>query len=39
MPRGKSIVRREDMIATSSSSKDADDHMSLGTDQEQALEV
>jgi hypothetical protein len=39
MPRGKSIVRREDMVATSFSSRDADDHKSLSIDQEQAPEA
>jgi hypothetical protein len=35
MFRGKSIARREDMIATSSSSSGANDHESLGANQEQ----
>jgi hypothetical protein len=34
MPRGKSIARCEDKIIVSSYSGDADDHDSLGTDQE-----
>jgi hypothetical protein len=39
MPREKSIARREDRIAASSSSSDADDHKSVGTDQEQVPEA
>jgi hypothetical protein len=40
MPKGKSIARREDMIATSYSSSDADiDHESLYADQEHAPEA
>ena len=34
MPKGKSIACHEDMINTSFSSSDADDHESLGVDQE-----
>ena len=34
MLRGKSIASLEDVIDTSSSSRDTDDHRSLGTDQE-----
>jgi hypothetical protein len=36
MSRRKSIACRENKIAASSSSSDADDHESLGADQEQA---
>jgi hypothetical protein len=36
MFRGKSIARHEDMIATSSSSSGANDHESLGANQEQS---
>jgi hypothetical protein len=36
---GKSITRWEDRIAASSSSSDADNHESLGTEQEQSLEA
>jgi hypothetical protein len=39
MPREKSIARREDRIAASSSSNDADGHKSVGTDQEQVHEA
>ena len=34
MPKGKSIACHEDRINASSSSSDADDHESLGVDQE-----
>jgi len=33
MSRGKSIACREDIIATGSSSSEADDHKSLGANQ------
>jgi len=39
MPRGKSIARLKDKITVSSSRSDADDHESLGADQEQAPEA
>jgi hypothetical protein len=35
MPRGKSIARRKGKITASSSRSNADDHESLGADQEQ----
>jgi len=34
MPRGKSIARHENKITASSSSNNADDHKSLGANQE-----
>jgi hypothetical protein len=34
MPRGKSITRYENKITASSSSNNADNHKSLGADQE-----
>jgi hypothetical protein len=36
MHRGKSIARREHMIATTSSISDYDNNVSLGADQEEA---
>ena len=39
MPRRKSIARRDERITTCSSSSDADDHESLGANQEQAPEA
>ena len=39
MPKGKSIERCEDMITTSSSNSDNDNHESLGADQKETLEA